>query len=494
MSPITNAELAELRSRIDSLGLERLRFAWCDLQGTLRSKTLTRHAALSALTTGVGMAGTLVLKDHADKTAFPVFDARALRAMADLQGPHGLPRFEQASNVFLRAVPQTLRVLPWDHTTGLIQCEATFADGEAMPWDTRLILRQALARLAARGLRFRCGLEVEFHVYTIKNSAPQLDPLLAAWPGSAPELEMLHPGYRLMADDYATLCEEPLAIIERTALELGLPLSSLEIEFGPSQLEAVFSVSDGLEAADQMVLFRNLVRQALRRAGYFMSFVCRPPFPQVMSSGWHLHQSLMDSSGRNAFALAPNPAAAAPRSDAAAYLTNEGCQYLAGLLEHTQAMSALCVPTIVGYDRFIPHALAPQVAVWGHDSRSALLRVIGGPGDDATRLENRLGEPMANPYLYLASQIHAGLDGIDRALVPPPAAAACDALADRSDLRLPRNLAQATEALAGSVLFKKSLGADFVAYFAHIQRSQWARFQAAADPSDFLSREYFSRF
>jgi glutamine synthetase len=93
-----------------------------------------------------------------------------------------------------------------------------------------------------------------------------------------------------------------LRIVQRTAEGLGLPLASLEIELGPSQVEAVFDATDALTARRHMVAFRNGVTQALRRAGYHASFVCRPPFPNVMASGWHLHQSLRDlQSGANAF-------------------------------------------------------------------------------------------------------------------------------------------------------------------------------------------------
>jgi glutamine synthetase len=90
----------------------------------------------------------------------------------------------------------------------------------------------------------------------------------AAWPAEPPALHLIHPGYHLLADAHMDLAEAPLAIVQRTAQGLGLPLRSLEIELGPSQFEAVFAPTDALTAADQMVLFRNGVRQALRRAGY----------------------------------------------------------------------------------------------------------------------------------------------------------------------------------------------------------------------------------
>jgi glutamine synthetase len=477
-------DYTDLIRRIETAGFERVRFAWCDLHGALRSKTLLKAAALRALLSGVGMAGTLVLKDHADKTAFPVFDSQALKVF------DGLERFREASNVLLRADPLSLLSLPWDTSTGLLRCETWFPDGTAVAWDTRRLLREALKSLAMRGWSMRCGLEVEFHVYKIKSAAPQLDPYLADWPGQAPEVEMLHPGYRLIGDDYMTMCEVPMAIIERTALSLGLPLQSLEIEFGPSQLEAVFDATDALTAADNMVLFRNLVRQALRREGYYASFVCRPPFPNVMSSGWHLHQSLVDGHGANLFMPELVEQASANPFSARNYLSETGAQFLSGLLEHAQAMTALAVPTVNGYERFRPNALAPQTASWGYDSRGAMLRVIGGPGDVATRIENRLGEPMANPYLYLASQIYAGLDGVERNLVPSLAGSA-----PQSALQaLPASLELAVRALQANQVFQKGFGQGFVAYYGQIASSEWARFQAAQDPVQFQSKEYFSRY
>src|SRR5205085_5806178 len=117
-------------------------------------------------------------------------------------------------------------------------------------------------------------------------------------------------------------------IVQRTAEGLGLPLASIEIELGPSQVEAVFEPTDALAAADAMVSFRNGVTQALRRAGYHASFVCRPPFPNVMASGWHLHQSLRDlASGGNAFRR-DAPAARSDPGDARHVLSDAGAAWL----------------------------------------------------------------------------------------------------------------------------------------------------------------------
>ena len=98
-----------------------------------------------------------------------------------------------------------------------------------------------------------------------------------------------------------------------------------------------------------------------------------------------------------------------------------GRHYLAGLLQHARASAVFATPTINGYKRYRAYSLAPDRAIWGRDNRGVMVRMLGGANDPATRLENRIGEPAANPYLYMASQILAGLDGIDRAARATPA-------------------------------------------------------------------------
>jgi glutamine synthetase len=268
-------------------------------------------------------------------------------------------------------------------------------------------------------------------------------------------------------------------------------LLSLEIEMGPSQVEAVFDVTDALTAADNMVLFRNGVKMALRRAGYHATFMCRPPFPNIMSSGWHLHQSLQDlASGGNAF-VRPTAAPGSQPLDATHTLSDVGAHYLAGLLVHARGAAVFGTPTVNGYGRFRPNALAPQAVLWGRDNRGAMLRVIGGPGDPATRIENRVGEPAANPYLYLASQIEAGLDGLQRRLPAPPATE--DPYGQQAEA-LPTRLDEAVAALQADTALCQALGPEFVAYLCQVKLAEWRRFAQSDDPDQFQRREYFSRF
>src|SRR6185436_5928743 len=196
------------------------------------------------------------------------------------------------------------------------------------------------------------------------------------------------------------------------------------------------------------------------------TFMCRPRIPNVMSSGWHLHQSLVDRKrGANAFM---------PQRQGE-LLSDTGRHFLGGLLEHARAGAMFTTPTLNGYKRFRSHSLAPDRAVWGHDNRGVMIRVLGGPGDAASRLENRIGEPAANPYLYMASQILSGLDGVDRTLDPGPSA---DTPYETKATLLPKSLREAVFALNDDPFFRQALGAEFVDYYVHIKNAEIERFQA----------------
>ena len=470
----------QLLARLAGEGIERVRIGWCDLHGVLRGKTLMVTAVPAALADGITLVSTVMLKDTSDRTAFKVFDGSL---------PAQMPGFGFANNLVLLPDPASFRKLPWAPHTGWLQAQPWFDDATPVSIDTRRVLQAALQRLAGHGLALRCGLEVEFHIYRIDD--PRLDPQQAAWPGEPPAVSMIHPGYNLLAEGWADQADEPLVIVQRTAQGLGLPLRSLEIELGPSQVEAVFDATDALTAADHMVLFRNGVRQALRRAGYHASFVCRPPFPNVMASGWHLHQSLVDATtGENRFRRAA-PAAGSTPADAGHTLSTLGEQYLAGLLAHAQGMAVFCTPTINGFGRFRPNALAPMSALWGRDNRGAMLRVLGRCGDAATRIENRIGEPMANPYLYIASQVHAGLDGIERGLAAPPATNAPYA---GTAAALPTSLDAALHALAADDTLVRAFGGPMVRCLQQVKAAEIERHGQATDKDEWQRREYFSRF
>jgi glutamine synthetase len=293
-------------------------------------------------------------------------------------------------------------------------------------------------------------------------------------PGPPPAVIPLNHGYQYLTElRYDAM--DPLLETLRTNLErLGLPLRSLEVEFGPSQVEVTLDAASGIEPADMMLLFRGATKQICARSGYLASFMCRPHMPHAASSGWHLHHSLADSEGCNLFAHADGLSALARH-------------WLGGLLRHAAAAAAFSTPTINGYKRYMPNSMAPDHVAWAYDNRAAMVRVIGRPGDPATHLENRVGEPAANPYLYMASQIAAGLHGIATETDPGPAIET-PYLADTP--MLPKTLMDAVAALRDSECFRTAFGAPFIDYFIHLKQFEIGRFLSAV--TDWEQREYFA--
>ncbi|MEO6661911.1 MAG: glutamine synthetase, partial [Rubrivivax sp.] len=188
--------------------------------------------------------------------------------------------------------------------------------------------------------------------------------------------------------------------------------------------------------------------------------------------------------------------------DARQVLSDSGAHWLAGLLAHADGMAALCVPTTPGYQRFNGSVMAPCAPVWGFDNRGAMLRVLGTPGSAATRIENRLPEPMANPYLALAAQIAAGLDGLQRCLEPgPPTDDPYAAMVQTPTTgsaaaapRLPASLSDALTALTADKVLQAMLGPSMAAVYDAVRRQELARHAAAPDAAAWEAREYFGRF
>jgi glutamine synthetase len=182
------------------------------------------------------------------------------------------------------------------------------------------------------------------------------------------------------------------------------------------------------------------------------------------------------------------------------YLSPLGRAWLGGLLEHAAPSTAFATPTVNGYRRYRPNSLAPDRATWCYDHRGVMIRVLGAPDDPAARMENRIGEPAANPYLYIASQLVAGLDGIENVREPGPAHA--DPYnADRP--MLPKSLPEALQALERSSLFRAQFGEVFIDYFLGLKRSEVGRFEQwrkqaavaqADEPTEWEQNEYFDFF
>ncbi len=387
-------EADALRDRVRTAGLRLVRLAWSDAHGCARAKAVTVPTFLEALAGGYNINVATTTLDSANARTFSSFTRG---------GGMGLDEMTGSPNITIVPDPATFRVLPWAPGTGWVLCDEYFNSGAPYPFSARHLLRRQLERLRAAGLDYVVGLEVEWYLARVAEDHLTDEHVgepgvrgrpIATWP--------VEPGYSYHSESNLDLMHPVLPALAESLQALGLPLRSVENEWGPGQVECTFSAQPALKAADDLVLFRTATRQVCRRLGHLATFMCRPALKGYYSSGWHLHQSLVDAqTGENRFA----PARDGDR------LSPLGRAFLGGLLAHAAAATAFATPTVNGYRRFKPNSLAPDRAGWGYDHRGAMIRVLGGAGDPATRMENRGGEPAANPYLYMASQLVSGRDG-----------------------------------------------------------------------------------
>lgn len=466
----TQTRAAEaLKQQWQADGVEFVRFVFPDQHSQLRGKTLVLEAALSALANGINMTSTLLAKDTSHKTVFPVFSRG---------GGFDFPGMQGAQDFVMLPDPTTAKMLPWARNTAWVLCDPYQSNGQPIPITTRPLLKQAMTKLAEQQLSLVTGLEVEFHVFRRLDEPLQLED--SGQPGRPPQLGLISQGYQYLTEQRYDTVAPLMEKLHDTLVGLGLPLRSLEIEYGPSQLELTFGPCDALTSADNMVLLRSAIKQTCQREGLLATFMCRPRIPNAMSSGWHLHQSLVHTQTQRNVMM--------PESDSET-LSPIGMQFMAGLLHYARDCALLTTPTINGYRRYRTLSLAPDRAAWAHDNRGAMLRVLGGAGRPDTRIENRVGEPAANPYLYIASQITAGLAGIHAQMQPGPSA---DEPYQSNAPALPRSMPEAIAALQQSALLRAAFGDTFVDYFCFIKNAEYERFQQ--EVTAWEEREYLDLF
>jgi len=475
--------IERIKVTISERDIRKIRVAWADQHGISRAKSLTVPAFLGVLESGLEFNTGPLFFDTGSAIVFNPFEEGGGLNLEEMTG---------CPNYRLVPDPSTFRVLPWAPHTAWILSDAFLKDGRPLPFDSRGILKQALKELNNAGYDFIAGIEVEWNLLKIIDN--KLEPENMGAPGISPEAPQVLSsarGYQYHLESNLDEVDGIMQAIADALSELELPLSTMEDEWGPSQQEFTFAPLSGLDAADTMLLFRNTVKQICKRHGYIGSFMCRPKFQSFVSSGWHLHQSIKSlKTGENILKNEHNDE-----------ISDIGRYFIGGILKHAKAATVFTTPTINGYKRLNPNSLAPDRAGWGDDNRGTMLRVISAPGEKNIRFENRVGEPAANPYLYLASQIYAGLDGIKNKI--EPGNPSIEAYNDNRE-KLPSSLKAAVEELKNSSLYREKMGDHFVDYISKIKESEIARYEAFVDENNIKNhekvvteweqREYFSLF
>jgi glutamine synthetase len=472
------AAAEQIENQLDTIDLVRLVF--CDPHGLARSKTLS-----------VGSFRT-VLRNGMDFSPGPfVFDtghAVAVDFLSEDPGV-GVGELVGAGDFVVVPDPCTFQVLPQtEPRTAWVFGDEYLRDGSPHPHSTRHVLRRVCAQYAARDLAPVIGLEIEWYLTRLLDGPPGNAGNGFGRQGAAPMVAAVNAGYQFNLDGYSDSVAMVTGPLSRTLEALGLPLRTMEHESGPGQLEFTFDPMAALDAADAMVLFRTLTKQECARRGYHASFMALPGIDSFDPSGWHLHQSVMSTAtGRNVFAV----------DDTTEGISRDGKAYVEGLLSRARDLCLLSVPTVNGYRRLdAKYALSPTRIGWSYEDRTVMVRTLGV--GDSIHIENRIGEPCANPYLAIAAQLFAGLEGITGSTVPEVEGEM--SAADNSLDVLPQSLREALEAFHGSSHAATLLGKPLMSCLTKLKESEVARFeewQATAGPAtgevtEWEQREYFA--
>ena len=250
----------------------------------------------------------------------------------------------------------------------------------------------------------------------------------------------------------------------------------MHTETGPGTYEAAISYSNILEAADRAVLFKTSVKEIAYQHGIMATFMAKVN-EQLPGCGGHVHQSLWNREGNNAFYHDTDPA----------NMSEVMKQYIAGQLYCLPELLPMYAPTINSYKRLVEGAWAPTTHTWAIDNRTVALRVLAG-GANSCRLETRVIGADVNPYLAMAAALASGLYGINNKLsLQPPTTG--NGYADRSHGTLPATLAEATAKMKQSTIAAEILGEPFVQHFVETREWEWKQHLKAV--TDWEMKRYF---
>jgi glutamine synthetase len=373
-------ETAELRAgvvrRAEAEGLRLVRFLYCDHDSVIRGKASGIAGLAGRLESGIGL--TVAMQ------AFSLLDRLA---PVEGMGPVG--------EIRLVPDPETFVIAPYASRTGVVLVDMLTGDRQPYAADGRQFLRRMVDRAASHGLELAAAFEPEWT-------------LLA--PGADGELVPFDRSLCFASQGMAAAAEVVDGVVG--ALEAqGLQVEQYYPELGWGQHELSIRHAPALSAADRHLHYRETVRGVAQARGLAVSFAPKP-WPDQPGNGCHLHFSAWDGDGANRFA---DPAGQFGLSEL-------GRQFLAGVLHHLPAVLALTCASVNSYRRLQPQTWASAYRVWGPDNREAALRVASpfwGHEAESTNVELKACDSSANPYLAMGAVIAAGLDGIERGLVPP---------------------------------------------------------------------------
>jgi glutamine synthetase len=361
------------------------------------------------------------------------------------------------SDMLVRPDPTTFTVLPWRGAPGVARmfCDILMPDGSPSFADPRYVLKRALSRAADMGFTFYTHPEIEFFLFE----------------------KLPEPGVRPTPIDYGGYFDHtPTSVgqdFRRTAINM-LEMMGISVEFShhegaPGQQEIDLRYADALSTADNLMTFRTVIKEVALSEGLFASFMPKP-FAEHPGSGMHTHLSLFEGD-RNAF-FEPG---------AEYQLSKVARSFIAGLLRHAPEITAITNQWVNSYKRLYGGGEAPAYVCWGHNNRSAMVRVpmYKPQKGQSTRIEVRTLDSACNPYLAFAVLLAAGLKGIEEGYdLPPGAEDDVWSLTERERRALgieplPQSLVEAISVMEHSELLAETLGEQVFDFFLRNKRAEW---------------------
>jgi glutamine synthetase len=448
-----STNLTALREKLQEQGIDVLRIIYADVLGITRSKDIL----VSQLEKIAGHGPAFCQGIWVTTTQGDVLDAEGIAG-------DGLQDF------ITQLDPDTIHELPWEPGVAYAVGDALNPDMSPNLFSPRTVLRKVIAQYEKLGLVPVVGPELEFYI------ADRVE-------GGGFKRSLVRAGRA-----YTT---GSLVDPKGTFLHLMRMLDQLNIgafagnhEFSPAQYEINLWHSEAMDAADRTFLFKTSIKDIVNREGQHATFLGKP-WSDEGGSGFHLHLSVTDKQGKNLM-------------HEGAELSEVAKQMIAGLCENANALTAFTNPTVNAFKRLGPDTLAPYRANWGYDNRSTMVRIPPERGS-GTRLEVRVGDGAANPYLVIAGILAAALDGIVRKLeVTEPAEGM--AYDNEAAPTLPATFTEALDALEANERMREHMSTGLIAIFLVMKRDEIQRYEAAVpDPStrdvtDWEIQEYFEDY
>ena len=418
---------------------ERIRLCWVDINGIRRAKTIPVDEYEYICGNGFGCANAVM-----EATLEPGLVDNAK------YGP-------QSGDMLIIPDTESLKPIAWETDTAVVFSNATNIDGSTFDLCTRTALQNVVADLSDFGYNPSVGVEPEFSLL-----APDED---GEW---IPYNNCY--SYDMDAIDKANQLIKQWTNAMSTA---GYDVIGVHQESQPGQYEINIRHSDPLSTADGICFYRFMLKSTARRKGLKTSMMPRP-YSSKDANGMHLHVSLWDGD-QNIFSSENTnlafPAGQRPESYG---FSETGRHFIGGIIEHMGALTAICAPTVNSYKRLVPGNWAPTTIAWGADNRSTAVRIPPELGD-GTRIEYRVPDTSANPYLAIAATLAAGLDGIKKELDPGSPVVGETRTQDNEDL--PRTLWSALNDLEADDVLHNTLGKSLIDEFIRIKRHEFNRSQ-----------------